>query len=97
MSDFEEAILKVANKVNSQRRKELRDVYTNRSEFKEFLRKHKQYYEHPKGGAHWRLHASFPVVVDDFFSNMYGQDYYKDPDFFKKHYPEWLAIDEKDI
>jgi hypothetical protein len=34
-----------------------------------------------------------PVEVDKFFSDVYGEDYYKDPDFFRKHAPEWMVFD----
>lgn len=49
----------------------------------------------PMGKAGWKKIATIPLVVDQFFTKMYGVDYYKDKDFFEK-YPEWkLAKDTR--
>ena len=41
------------------------------------------------GKAGWQKVATIPIEVDQWFVKMYGEDYYKDPDFFIKRHPEW--------
>ncbi len=91
---WKRAIGRVADGINARRRQELIQTFKNKDGFISALQEIKKYADGTgKGKAHWRLHAAFPQVVDDFFTAMYGKYYYKDKDFFKKHYPEWLAID----
>ena len=42
----------------------------------------------PVGQAGWKKIATIPLIVDQFFTKAYGENYYKDPDFFEK-FPEW--------
>jgi len=95
--NFKEAIGKIADSINEQRRNELIRAFTNKDGFIDAMKElKKRPNAHRAGGkARWRLHASFPEVVDDFFTAMYGKDYYKEPDFFTKHFPEWLAYDPR--
>lgn len=43
------------------------------------------------GEAGWVKIAHIPTVVDKWFTQMYGKDYYKEKGFFDKH-PEWRTI-----
>jgi hypothetical protein len=97
-SNFKQAIGKIADAINETRRNELIKSFTNKDGFLEAIKKLKRRPNaaKAKGKARWRLHASMPAIVDDFFEAMYGKEYYKDRDFFKKHYPEWLAFDPRE-
>jgi hypothetical protein len=94
---FKEAIGKIADGINNKRRQELVAAYTKKDAIKDYLRSAKmaRTYKHGYGKAHWRKIASMPQCVDDFFTALYGPEYYKEPDFFK-HYPEWATLNPSD-
>lgn len=88
-------VAKVADKVNAKRRKEVLNIYRNGAVF-DFIKKARKsevYQEGKKGGVRMRKVATVPTEVDVFFSRIYGNDYYKDPDFFTKKHQEWRVVD----
>lgn len=56
-------------------------------------RKEGIYSEGKKHGARMQKIASVPMEVDVFFSRIYGNDYFRDPDFFTRVAPEWRVVD----
>lgn len=91
----DEAIRNVADSINKKRRQELIDIYNNSDIFKE-LNRIKASNEFTKGSKSkvWRKVATIPVEVDLFFQKIYGEEYYKEKDFFTKFHPEWLVVDK---
>lgn len=87
-------IVRVADTINKKRREELLTVFSSSSEFQKYLNelKNSDAYRRPSKSGVWRKVASMPVIVDRFFSDLYGKDYYKDPNFFKKYAPEWMVF-----
>lgn len=90
MRNPKEALGKVADAINEKRRREIFQIYENTSVFKRLheLRQDGVF----KNGAksnNMRKVATIPFEVDLFFSKVYGDDYYKDPDFFTKRFTEW--------
>lgn len=94
MSDIN-TVIKVAEMINNRRRKELLRIYLNDSIFDHIksVRKSGVFDEGKRQGVRMRKVASLPIEVDMFFSRVYGQDYYKDPDFFTKVHSEWRVVD----
>ncbi len=87
-------LIKVAEAINRKRRSELISLYTNNDHFQRYLKQIRSSGVYNKGSKSkvWRKVASMPIEIDEFFSNIYGVDYYKDKNFFKDHAPEWLVI-----
>jgi hypothetical protein len=79
---------KIADAINARRRKEVLDIYSNYAWFKPILEARKDE-KFKKGGKAMRKVATIPFEVDHFFCRVYGEDYYKDPDFFVKLHSEW--------
>lgn len=98
-SKFTAAIRKVADSINAQRKRELFQQFTLSShEFIEIQRlKYEGTYNKGNTSKSMRKIASLPAIVDEFFTKTYGRDYYKDKDFFKKHYNEWALVDPKNM
>lgn len=96
--DLDEKIAKIADKVNKKRRQELISIYNNTDLFRTLKRiKDNKIFNKGNKSKTMRAIASYPVEVDMFFQKLYGDEYYKDPDFFTKHYPEWLVIDRRQL
>ncbi len=93
--ETKDAIAKIAEDINRKRRTELFSVFRSSSEVQKYLATLKKSGAYKNGSRSkvWRKVASMPVEVDKFFSDVYGEDYYKDPDFFRKHAPEWMVFD----
>jgi hypothetical protein len=96
---LKDSFIKVADKINQKRRQEIFDLYANKDGFLSALKKIRDSERYRKGSKSkvWRLVASYPEVVHDFFRKVYGEDYYKDKDFFKKYGREWLTIREDQL
>jgi hypothetical protein len=97
--DVNAAIRKVADRINAKRRRELIEIYSGNTVFKDYVqdaRKYKTFVEGNKSKSMRKI-ASMPMEVDAFFSRVYGNDYYKEKDFFTKHAPEWSVIDYHDL
>lgn len=88
-------VVKVADKINATRRKEVLAIYRNSAVF-DFIKKTRKsgiYQEGKKDGVQMRKVATIPLEVDIFFTRLYGASYYKDPDFFTKKHQEWRVVD----
>lgn len=93
MSLVDDALVKVADSINEKRRQELFKIYENADVFKELARiRDAGTYDKGNKSKSMRLLASLPVEVDAFFSKVYGDDYYKDPSFFKTRFTEWTVV-----
>jgi hypothetical protein len=93
---FDEAIKKIADDINKKRRQELITHFlTWDSPVKQYVLEAKKQGIYDKGSKSkvWRKIASMPYEVDQFFTRVYGPDYYKDKHFFDK-FPEWKVIDD---
>lgn len=90
-----EATVKIADAVNKKRRNEIFQIYNKKNFFNEYIKNARESGQFQKGNKSktMRKVASFPLEVDQFFTKVYGRDYYKDPKFFTKHHPEWMVID----
>lgn len=95
---IKQAIIKVAEMVNQKRRQELLKIFSGKDGFLGYLKeiRNKEVYRKGSKSKVWRKIASMPIEVDRFFTALYGPDYYKDKDFFKK-FPEWLTVDPKHL
>ena len=49
------------------------------------------------GKKDMRLLAVLTPEQDHAFSKAYGENYYRDPNFFKKEFPQTLALAKKDL
>lgn len=89
-------LIKIADAVNAKRRQELIDIYDTGDMLKE-IAKTRESGEYDKGNKSksMRKIASIPVEVDIFLTKLYGEDYYKDPSFFKTRFTEWAVVDPK--
>lgn len=96
--NFTNEVVKLADRVNKKRRQELIDIYDSTSVFKalNYVRS-QQVYDKGNKSKTMRKVASMPIEVDMFFTKIYGEDYYKDKDFFRKYAPEWTTIDPKKL
>lgn len=96
--NFTEQVVKLADRINKKRRQELINIYDSTSVFKalEYIREQKVYEKGNKSRSMRKI-ASLPIDVDLFFQKIYGEDYYKEKDFFTRIAPEWAVIDHKKI
>lgn len=93
-----ETLIKIADAINTKRRKEILDIYSNKSIFDNLLAiRSSNVYNKGNKSKSMRKVASMPIEVDNFFTKIYGVDYYKDKDFFTKHYPEWAVVSAMNI
>ncbi len=92
--NLQEEIRKLADKVNKKRRQELITIYDSTSTFKalDYIRS-QQIYDKGNKTKTMRKIASLPIDVDRFFAKIYGEDYFKEKDFFTRIAPEWTVID----
>jgi hypothetical protein len=88
------ALVKIADDINLKRKNELLHFSSSNSEIRKYIQSLKNSHAYEKGSKSkvWRKVASMPDVVDKFFSDTYGKDYYKDKEFFTKHHPEWAVF-----
>jgi len=95
-SQLNTSVRSLADKVNKKRQQEIFDIYSKNTIFDAYVQKAKAYGTFEKGNKSksMRKIATFPVELDAFFTKVYGENYYKDPDFFTKVHPEWLVIDK---
>ena len=93
--NFDDAISKIVDEINKKRRQELIQIYNNPKVWN-YLRKVKEQNIFDGGSKSkvWKKVASLPLEVDLFFTRVYGEDYFKDPDFFEKYYPEWKVTEK---
>lgn len=96
---FDDAVGKIADNINATRRAELTRIFTGQDGFLQSLKRMRDSGEYEKGNksGSMRKLASMPLVVDQFFTDLYGEDYYKDPDFFTKRFQEWAVVDTKKL
>ena len=94
-TDVQKAVKKVVEAINRKRQKQIEEAYDPQGVVQAHLTEEKRsrWYQNPVGKAGWQKVATIPVEVDRWFVKMYGEDYYKDPDFFRKHAPEWMVFD----
>lgn len=94
-----ETIRKVAEDINKKRREELATLFFQDTRWSRYLKqiRESQQYKYGSKSKVWRKIASMPTEVDMFFTKVYGADYYKDKNFFKKYAKEWQTINEKDL
>lgn len=94
MSTVDDAVRKLADNVNAKRQQEIYQIYAGKNEFDEYIGKAREFGTFEKGNKSrsMRKIASFPVEVDLFFIKVYGENYYKDPNFFQKTHPEWRVV-----
>lgn len=90
-TDEQKAVKKVVEAINRKRQKQIEDAYDPQGIVQTQLTEEKRtrWYQAPVGKAGWQKIATIPIEVDQWFVKMYGEDYYKDPDFFTKRHPEW--------
>lgn len=94
----DDAIRKVAERVNQKRRSEILNIYSSTDIFKQLKQlKDQETFRHGSKSKTWRKVASFPIEIDQFFTKVYGPDYYKDKNFFTRFAPEWLVVHEKHL
>jgi hypothetical protein len=91
---FDEALRKIADEINKKRRQQLLTHFFTNSLYKNTLTNIRKQGFFQKGSKSkvWRKIASLPPEVDEFFTRIYGEDYYKDKKFFDK-YPEWKTVE----
>lgn len=91
------ALIKIADSINSKRRSELFKIFSGQTDHLDTLKalRNTDEYRYGSKSKVWRKIASLPVEVDKFFSDIYGKDYWRDPEFFTKRYTEWAVIDSK--
>lgn len=92
--NFEEEIAKLAKKINEKRRFEIFSFYNTRTDVSNYIKeaKTKGWFKKGSKSKVWQKIAVLPKIVDDYFVKTYGPDYFKDKDFFIKHFPEWRVI-----
>lgn len=93
--DLKQATVKIADAINKKRRQEIINVYSSSAAF-DYIKKMRKEGVFDTGktkGARMKKVASVPLEVDRFFTKLYGEDYYKDKDFFLKIAPEWRVTD----
>jgi hypothetical protein len=90
---------KVIERVNNDRRKELFDALNGSELLREQLHYDRVHdtYKHGSKDKTWRKIATIPAEVDAFFCRMYGENYFKDKNFFQKYAPEWLVVDARKL
>ncbi len=90
----QKAVKKVIEAINHKRQRAITEAYNPKGEIQTVLTEEKKnrWYQKPVGQAGWQKIASIPMEVDQWFTKMYGADYYKNPDFFTKMYPEWRVV-----
>ena len=90
---FNDVIIKIADKINKKRRQELLTYFFTDTQYSKYIKKVKEAGVFEKGSKSkvWRKIAEMPIEVDQFFTKMFGKDYFKDKNFFKK-FPEWLVV-----
>ncbi len=95
---FNDQVRKLADRVNQKRREELISVYNSTSVLKalDYIRS-QQIYDKGNKSKTMRKIASIPLDVDLFFQKIYGEEYFKEKDFFTRIAPEWAVIDHKKI
>ena len=92
-----ERILKKAIQVNNQKQHyEMLNILNNKTGFMNELARIRAEQTYRKSGKATRLVASVPEEVHTFFIKVFGQDYYKDKDFFTKRFSEWSVHKEGD-
>lgn len=92
--NIDNVIQKIADNINKKRREEIFHIYSADNSFWKEIRDAKNYqmYERGNKSKTMRKVASMPIEVDTFFTKVYGPDYYKDKDFFRKYHPEWSVV-----
>jgi len=96
MATFNTEELKVINKVidsvNKNKELGIKQATDPKGVIQQSLRKEQYLAGHKRTGkAHWIKIATIPIEVDEWFTKMYGPDYFKDKDFFE-HYKEWKVV-----
>ena len=88
---FKEAIGKIADDINYESRNKLLTYFNKQTVFSDYIKQAKAsgIFEKSNKSKTMKKIATFPVEVDNFFTKIYGADYYKDPKFFDKVAPEW--------
>lgn len=93
--NLDEEMVKLADKVNKKRRLELISIYNNTEMFRHIKRlKDTGVYAGGNKSKTMRAVASYPVEVDEFFQKIYGEEYYKDENFFRNRHPEWRIVEK---
>lgn len=97
MSKFSTEELKHVNKVidaiNKKREREFVEANDPNGIIQKYIQDQKKNAGYKRTGkAGWIKIASIPYVVDQWFIKNYGEDYFKDKDFFER-FPEWKVID----
>jgi hypothetical protein len=87
--NFKETLGKIADHINAKRRHELATIMYSDNVFKDWVIKQRKGGPQKSKSKVWRKVATLPVVVDQFFQRVYGEDYYKDKDFFERYGSEW--------
>lgn len=93
MSSISDAIGKLADDINKKRREELIRLFTSDDIQSEF-RRIRASGVYDKGSKSMKKIASYPLIVDEFFKRIYGDDYHEIPDFFKKYAKEFMVVDK---
>lgn len=89
MIDVDRAIKKAHKILNDKYTSDMISILNDKTGFLDNLNREREQQVYKKSGKAMRKVASLPMEVDAFFIKVYGPDYYKDPDFFTKHYTEW--------
>ncbi len=93
-ASLDNSIRNLADKINAKRQDEIRQIYSGKNSFDEYICMAREHGIFEKGNKSksMRKIATFPVELDLFFTKVYGENYYKDPDFFQKVAPEWRVV-----
>jgi len=88
-----QAVTKIVTALNRKRQAEYAQALDPQGEVKKWVEKQRQAKFKRTGKAGWVKIASVPLIVDQFFVKIYGDEYYKEKDFFE-HYPEWKVVED---
>lgn len=96
-NQLREAIGKVADRINQKRRAELLTIYDGKHALWEYVARARSLdtFKHGSRDKSMRKIASMPVEVDEFFTKLYGPDYYKERDFFDRFASEWKVVADR--
>lgn len=92
MDIIDKAITKIVNSINKDRQDQLSIANAPDGQVQAWMNEQRKLGYKRSGKAGWVKIATIPMVVDQWFTKMYGADYFKDPDFFDKMYPEWKVV-----
>lgn len=92
-NEEQQSVNRIVDALNRKRQAEFAQAMDPRGEVRKWVEEQRKAKFKRTGKAGWVKIASVPLVVDQFFVKLYGNEYYKDKDFFE-HYPEWKVVED---